>query len=133
MAHRAPSTLAEAVGRAIVRAIVATVTLGAALVIAPHLVTSTRVDVRPPSTPSARPTADGSPAAALAEAAERDLVCWTSAAPRRFADDIPTHVVWQRPSGRAIVSARLVGPALETLFGDGHLSGRAIAFCHTDR
>lgn len=53
--------------------------------------------------------------------------CWTGDAPDNV--DVPGHVVWQHPDGRTVYSARLVGPALDTLFADGNLPGRAIAFC----
>lgn len=42
---------------------------------------------------------------------------------------IPSHVVWERPSGAVTYSKALTGPALDTLFGDGDLPGRALAFC----
>lgn len=127
MARRAPSTLAEAVRRAIVRAVIVTAALAVG-----YGVTSLVTVTRPPSgdVMAERPTAEGSPSAAMAEAERRGLVCWTSAAPDRYADAVPTHVVWHRADGRAVVSARLVGPALDTLFGDGDLAGRPIAFCH---
>lgn len=70
-----------------------------------------------------REHAKGSPAWALAEHPD----CWTGSAPLDVR--IPGHVIWQHPDGRTVYSARLTGPALETLFGDGDLPGRAIAFC----
>lgn len=128
MRRRAPSTLAEAIRGAIVRAVMMT----AALVLGYDIASSHLVIVtRPPSTE--RPTVEASPADALAEAADRGLACWQGPAPRRFAEAVPTHVVWQHVGGRTVVSSRLVGPALETLFADGTLEGRAVAFCHTDR
>ena len=60
-------------------------------------------------------------------------MCWKGAAPTRYADTIPTHVIWQHADGRTVVSSRLVGPALDTLFADGTLEGRTVAFCHTTR
>lgn len=53
--------------------------------------------------------------------------CWTGEAPPDV--DMPGHVVWQHPDGRVVYSARLVGPALDTLFGSGDLAGQAVAFC----
>lgn len=53
--------------------------------------------------------------------------CWTGKAPADV--DMPGHVIWQHPDGRTVYSARLVGPALDTIFADGNLPGRAVAFC----
>lgn len=53
--------------------------------------------------------------------------CWSGEAPPDV--DMPGHVVWQHADGRTVYSERLVGPALDTLFGDGDLAGRPIAFC----
>lgn len=43
--------------------------------------------------------------------------------------EIPGHVIWERPDGRAVYSKALTGPALDTTFGLGDLPGRPIAFC----
>lgn len=129
MRRRPPNTLAEAIGRAILRAIMVT----AALVLAYDAATRLVIVTRSPSPEVDRPTAAGSPAAALAEADARGLACWQGPAPRRYADDVPTHVVWQHVDGRTVVSSRLVGPALDTLFGDGELEGAPVAFCHSTR
>ena len=117
-----PSTMAEAIRSAIVRAIVATLAAGAALVLATP---SDLVDVtRPPSTEAP------SDAERVAEAAEAaGLTCWAGAAPAEHAGTIPSTVVWHYPSGRLVVSTRLVGPALEAIFGDGDLPGHAVSFC----
>lgn len=64
----------------------------------------------------------GTPAAVLV--AHPD--CWTTNAP---AGVIPGHVIWQHPDGRTVYSKALTGPALDTLFGDGDLAGRPVAFC----
>lgn len=126
MRRRAPSTLVEVIRRAIIRAIVVTIALAIG-----YGVTSLVIVTSMPSADVERPTAEHSPEWALDRAVDRDLVCWTSAAPKRYADAIPTHVIWQHVDGRTVVSSRLVDPALETLFADGKLDGWAIAFCHT--
>jgi hypothetical protein len=74
--------------------------------------------------PVQRPHAQDSPVAVMAKHGDD---CWTGAAPDPSI--IPGHVVWQHPDGTTVYSRRLTGPALETLFGDGNLPGRAIAFC----
>lgn len=53
--------------------------------------------------------------------------CWRSGDTPQAS--IPGHVIWQHPDGRTVYSKALTGPALDTLFGDGDLPGRAIAFC----
>lgn len=74
--------------------------------------------------PEQRDPAMGSPQAVLAEHAAD---CWTGEQP----DDVesPGAVIWQHPDGRTVYSTTLVGPALDTLFADGDLPGRPIAFC----
>lgn len=53
--------------------------------------------------------------------------CWRGPAPEGVT--FPGHVIWQRPDGRVTYSKRLVGPALDAIFGDGTLAGTPIAFC----
>ena len=53
--------------------------------------------------------------------------CWTGEQPADV--DFPGHVIWQHPDGRTVYSARLVGPALDAIFGDGDLQGDIVAFC----
>jgi len=74
-----------------------------------------------------RPPAPHSPEAVIAKHPVDGDHCWTGEPPKDV--EYPGHVIWQKPSGYTVYSAKLVGPALETIFGDGHLAGRAIAFC----
>lgn len=73
---------------------------------------------------AARPHVTDGPSSVLARHADD---CWRGSQPPLAA--VPGHVIWQRPSGVTTYSARLVGPALNTTFGDGHLAGTPIAFC----
>lgn len=72
-----------------------------------------------------RPMAPQSPAGMLAAHPQ----CWTGEAPPAMRGKIPGHVLWQHTDGRTVYSARLVSPALDSLFSDGTLPGRAVAFC----
>lgn len=130
--RREAATLAEAVRRALAKAVTLTACLALGAMVA-TLASDLVTETRPPAgdVMAERPTAEGSPSAAMAEAERRGLTCWHGDAPTRYAEAVPTHVVWQRPSGHAVVSSRLVGPALDTLFGDGSLAGQPIAFCHS--
>lgn len=76
------------------------------------------VDTRPDT------VAPNSPQAVLAK---HRADCWTGDAPADVT--LPGHVIWQYPDGRTVHSRELVGPALETVFGDDDLPGRPIAFC----
>ena len=92
--------------------------VGAYLLVA-HLVPATMTYAEPQPAPVVEPTR----AEVLAERHD----CWQGEAPEDV--DMPGHVVWQHPDGRTVYSARLVGPALDTLFGDGNLAGSPVAFC----
>jgi hypothetical protein len=72
-----------------------------------------------------RPPVANSAPAMLAEHGD---TCWTGEAPADAG--IPGHVLWRHPDGETVYSARLVGPALETTFGDGNLPGSPVAFCY---
>lgn len=74
--------------------------------------------------PVERPAAEGAPATVLEQHADD---CWTGEAPEGA--DFPGAVIWQHPDGRTVYSKRLVGPALDAIFGEGDLPGRVIAFC----
>jgi hypothetical protein len=101
-----------------VRLVRAIVTL-LALAYLTHLLTSGPDEI------VSRPAVENSAAAMLATHGE---TCWQGEAP----DDVemPGHVLWTYPDGETVYSARLVGPALETTFGDGNLPGRPTAFCY---
>lgn len=131
----APATLAEAIRRGITRALVITLSLAVGYVTMSTLVTMTRSAEAPGSAEvmDIREHAEHSPAWATERAERRGLECWNGPAPKRYAEAVPTHVIWQHADGRTVVSSRLVGPALDTLFADGTLDGQAIAFCHTTR
>ena len=92
--------------------------VGACLLVS-HLVPSTVTYAKPDPAPVVEPDR----ATVLVERHD----CWRGEAPDDV--DMPGHVVWQHPDGRTVYSARLVGSALDTLFGDGDLAGRPIAFC----
>ena len=84
------------------------------LLLAPALVTAVAVAAwpeAPPHTVADRPD-PGSPAAVVAR---HD--CWTGAAPADMVGRLPGHVV-ATVRGRTVYSARLVGPALDQVFGD---------------
>jgi len=83
------------------------------LLLAPALVTAAAVAAwpeEPPRTVADRPD-PGSPAAVVAR---HD--CWTGEAPADLAGKFPGHVV-VTVRGRTVYSARLVGPALDQVFG----------------
>lgn len=72
--------------------------------------------------PIDRPNAEVAPITLLEEHPE----CWQDGGPAAV---LPGHVIWRHPDGTTVYSAKLVGPALDTLFADGNLPGVAIAFC----
>lgn len=72
-----------------------------------------------------RPPAPHSPTAVTAQHPVDGKHCWSSGENH----PLPGHVIWQHPDGTTVYSKALTGPALDTLFGDGHLAGRPIAFC----
>lgn len=98
----------------------AVVALGLAL-LAYHWMTAGLDEV---TTPVERPPAEGSPSTVFDRHADD---CWTGEAPADV--DYPGAVIWQHPDGRTVYSTRLVDQALDTLFADGDLPGRPIAFC----
>ncbi len=55
--------------------------------------------------------------------------CWSGAAPSDMAGKVPGHVVVTTPAGRAVYSARLVGPALDQTFGGDDAGLLVHAFC----
>lgn len=74
-----------------------------------------------------RENAKHSSAAVLEKHPVDGVNCWTGEAPKDVA--YPGHVIWQKPDGYTVYSAKLVDPALNTLFGNGKLAGHPIAFC----
>ena len=95
------------------------------LLLAPALVTAVAVAAGPgppPRTVAERP--DAGSAAALSDAHG----CWTRDAPADMAGTFPGHVV-ATVRGRAVYSARLVGPALDEVFGDADTGLTVHAFC----
>lgn len=95
------------------------------LLLAPALVTAVAVAAwpeEPPRTVADRPD-PGSPAALVAR---HD--CWTGEAPAYMAGKFPGHVV-ATVRGRTVYSARLVGPALDQVFGDADNGLTVHGFC----
>lgn len=128
MAGKAPANMAEAVRRALGRTISATLAGALALAVLPFLVTATSASEAEANVMDIRPDAPHSPVAVLAEAEAAGVECWQGKAPDDV-DGLPGSVIWQRPSGRTVRQARLVGPALDAIFADGTLPGRPVAFC----
>lgn len=103
-------------------------TVGRNLVLGACLVASFLVVVTfMPVEETQQPLAPPAPTQSRAEVLVERHGCWTGDAPADV--EIPGHVVWQHADGRTVYSERLVGPALDTLFGEGNLPGHAVAFC----
>ena len=95
------------------------------LLLAPALVTAVAIagwPETPPRTVAQRPA----PGSAAALVAEHD--CWTRDAPADMVGQFPGHVV-ATVRGRTVYSARLVGPALDRVFGDADNGLTVHGFC----
>lgn len=122
-----PAALGAALARGARRAAVTTLVIAAAFLLT-HWLTGGAQSMTFEDAPAApeKPLPKSSPAYVLGQHADD---CWQGDPPADMVGEIPGAVIWQHTNGSTVYSTRLVGPALDTIFGDGDLAGTPIAFC----